>query len=1386
MKHGYAIPFAAAVALVVLTCPIVSCIAASVTATDDGTAVYGACNGVAIDFDATSVPEAVWTPGLTSGQTYGLNSVAIKNASGNTGDYYLGVYTGFSGGILSGFQGVSDAANNFSTSPNGWLTFTFSNLNYTVLVDSTVGSGSGMLYFIYQSGTAALTSPNVTLATDKFATDTYMTNSLASIIAYGGLVANRSPQYQATITPVSPKPPPAAPTGVSATASNTAVTLTWMTSSNATSYNVKRSLTSGGGYTTVSTVNGTNVTNAGLSYSTTYFYVVSAVNSGGESANSSEVSATTGEVPAPVAVTNSLGVSVVVGSNGVYQVVFPALEWTFAGYLAQALTNRTIGSGSDNIGAYSEIAFNYTSAVPHTAAIRLYNNSPVVTFNDTTLASGPNDLGFPYWIAYPAVPSHLTFGESGFGEFTFSNLHDDSPWLFFNTNHDTFIISAATNYMVASTVMKNGSSISCGINSAIPQLPAGFAHRVILAAQNGINGAYTTWGNALMALAGKTAPTNDAAVELEKLGYWTDNGATYYYNTNAPLGIENTLLALKNEYAAKGVPLAYVQLDSWWYKKGSNAVWNSGDGIYLYEEDPTLFPDGLAGFQQRLGLPLVTHSRWVDPSSPYRTNYTMSADVITDPRYWNDRMAYLKSCGVVTFEQDWLSSRGVPAMNLTNGGAAYLGNMQAAAAANGINMQYCMPQCRDLMQGSLYGNLMTSRVSWDDFNSARWQAFIYDSRLVQALGFWPWCDVFMSAETRNLLVSTLSAGPVGPGDPLNAVNAENLKQSVRADGVIVKPDVPLVPTEETYVNDALGLGRPFIATTHTDHGNSRALYVFAFGEDASQLNGSFKLSDFGIISNAFVYDYFAATGTVVNAGAAFNFTTTLPNDFNGGSYFIAAPIGASGLALIGDSGKFVTRGRKRVAQLTDNGTLTATVTFAAGEQSVTLVGYSPNYPALEFSQGSGGMVSYNPAAGLFTLQVVPDETGTAVVQLATGGSPPAVPATPTGLSATAISSSQIDVSWSASSGAAGYDLKRSTNSGGPYTHAATTLATNYSDTGLVSGTMYYYVVSAINGGGESTNSAEAWTATQFAPVPAIYEAEDDTVATRSGVAVASNNGGYSGTGYGDYSNASGDYIEWKVYAPSAGLFTVVFRYANGGAGDRPLDLNVNGAVVNSGLSFPPTGGWSIWQLTAVEQIALNAGTNTVRITDIGSSGGNVDNLQLTEVPPAAPTGLMAMGVSSNQIHLSWTASDTAAKYVVKRSMSGGASHEILLFNVAATTCSDTNGLIAGTRYYYVVSAVNSGGESGDSNEASAVPSAAVAPDEYVIADFSFDGETNLSFTLSDSVPGHDYRIWATDSLTSPDWQPAGDAQAGTGSNLDFIVPVDGRTSRFFKLDVRRQ
>ena len=86
--------------------------------------------------------------------------------------------------------------------------------------------------------------------------------------------------------------PPAAPTGLTATAGDAQVALTWNASATASSYKVKRATTSGGPYTVVATPTTTSHTDTGLTNGTTYYYVVSAVNASGESANSSQVSAT--------------------------------------------------------------------------------------------------------------------------------------------------------------------------------------------------------------------------------------------------------------------------------------------------------------------------------------------------------------------------------------------------------------------------------------------------------------------------------------------------------------------------------------------------------------------------------------------------------------------------------------------------------------------------------------------------------------------------------------------------------------------------------------------------------------------------------------------------------------------------------------------------------------------------------------------------------------------------------------------------------------------------------------------------------------------------------------------------------------------------------------
>ena len=104
-----------------------------------------------------------------------------------------------------------------------------------------------------------------------------------------------------------------------------------------------------------------------------------------------------------------------------------------------------------------------------------------------------------------------------------------------------------------------------------------------------------------------------------------------------------------------------------------------------------------------------------------------------------------------------------------------------------------------------------------------------------------------------------------------------------------------------------------------------------------------------------------------------------------------------------------------------------------------------------------------------------------MVVLQAVGSTVTKPAAPTALAASAASSSQINLTWTASAGATSYTIYRATSSAGPFTTSVGTSTTpSFSNTGLTAATAYYYQVSASNTAGTSANSGTATATTGYA------------------------------------------------------------------------------------------------------------------------------------------------------------------------------------------------------------------------------------------------------------------------------------------------------------------
>lgn len=131
--------------------------------------------------------------------------------------------------------------------------------------------------------------------------------------------------------------------------------------------------------------------------------------------------------------------------------------------------------------------------------------------------------------------------------------------------------------------------------------------------------------------------------------------------------------------------------------------------------------------------------------------------------------------------------------------------------------------------------------------------------------------------------------------------------------------------------------------------------------------------------------------------------------------------------------------------------------------------------------------------------------------------------------------------------------------------------------------------------------------------------------------------------------------------------------------------------------------------TYIDTAVSNNTTYYYVVTAVNSSGESPDSSEVSATPfapivaPDAPVNLTAASGDS-KVDLSWNAAAGTVTYTVKRSTADGGPYTVIAEGITATAYTDTS-VANGTKYYYVVSAVNTEGESGNSNQVSATPTA---------------------------------------------------------------------------------
>jgi hypothetical protein len=155
----------------------------------------------------------------------------------------------------------------------------------------------------------------------------------------------------------------------------------------------------------------------------------------------------------------------------------------------------------------------------------------------------------------------------------------------------------------------------------------------------------------------------------------------------------------------------------------------------------------------------------------------------------------------------------------------------------------------------------------------------------------------------------------------------------------------------------------------------RANYLFAYTRGANN-TVVVDPSAFGISGASVLYDELGANAVFLSAGQTYTFNLT-----KAAGYYVLVPVGASGIAFLGDRHQFVTLGKRRIASVADTGLVDVEVSFAAGEDSRTLFGYSPQPVVVASLAGNHHAPVWDSNSEMFTVVVTPDASGVAHVQM---------------------------------------------------------------------------------------------------------------------------------------------------------------------------------------------------------------------------------------------------------------------------------------------------------------------------------------------------------------------------------------------------------------------
>ena len=1167
---------------------------------------------------------------------------------------------------------VTPASVSAPSTPAG-LQVTSSGVN-SVSLSWTASTGSPTSYNVKRAATSGGTY--TTIGTTTAPTVTYTDTVTGGATYYYEVSAVNGGGESANSSYVSATPTlgvPSAPTGLAATPDNNQVSLSWTAPAvgSPTSYNVLRG-TSSGIYPVTNTTSSTSYTDTGLANGTTYYYVIEAVNSAGTSANSTEMSAT------PTAFVNvyepfnysSLADGTAVTGTG------ESGTWTCGSSAPSIVTGLTYtGLPTANSALSSTGGRQYVSL-----ASPLSSGTKWISFLFKTSSGNPganiNGVYFPnggtgLWFGFGLNPYSATQGQLGIGSMdttgtsalgatgllqlglgNYGNTYLVAMQIQFNTSgaNDTvtvYLNPTANASAPGVTAAGTYSSFDVGTITGIGLNVGGATTLTVDEIRTG-----NSYGDVSGYVPPPTAPTGltaTAGVNSVGLSWNTVSGATGYNvmrgTTTGVYTVTNSV-ALNTNYdnlAVGGTTYFYVVQAT----NSSGASPNSAE----VSATPTIEPPGTPSGLTATGTNGAVNLSWspavgaasynvkratssgfeVTIANVATTSYSDTSVINGTPYFYT--VSSTNAAGESANSSEVSATPNVPPAAPT-GLTATAGNNQVTLAWTGSAGAVSYSIKRSTTSGSGYstiGSTTAPTTTYTDSTAVKRTQYFYVVSAVSGYG---------ESGNSSPEATATPTGPDGPDayEPFNyPTGAGILTNGTAATGTGFSGNWTCgapgnIGTGLTYpglpgIYNALysASGRQFASLSSPLSSGTKwiSFLFYASGNMGGNIDGVYFPNG---NSTCLWFGFGLAPSSETQGQMGIGSMTTAGTDAQG-----VTPIQQVGLGTYASTYLIVLRIDFNTSGTNDTVTIYTNPVVNASAPGVTAAGTCSSY---DVGTITGIGLNVQGVANIMVDEIrVGDTYGDVVGYVSTPPNPPA------GLNATS-GSNLVSLSWTAAAGSpTGYNVKRSTVSGGPYTTIGTTTAptVTYNDS-VLGGQTYYYVVSAVNGAGESANSSE--------------------------------------------------------------------------------------------ISASPT-------LAA----------------------------------PAAPTG-PAAAAGDAQVVLSWTATSFATSYTVKRATALAGPYTVIGTTTAPTVTYTDSTAANGTTYYYVVSATGAGGTSSDTSPVSVTPISHIAVLTIVRG-------VGINWFASNSVT---YQVqWSSALLgTNTVWNNLGSSITGNGATNTVFDPV-GPPHNFFQV-----